>query len=103
MLSFIAQILGSLMKFIYDSLVNNFKKKNYTTISIHPEDCDGWNWKESHLGYGFEKICEGREQAPFPSRDVCQKKQQKSRRRGNSSGTTQHKQGPVQYGAHQRF
>ena len=24
MLSFIAQILGSLMKFIYDSLVNNF-------------------------------------------------------------------------------
>lgn len=45
----------------YNSLVNNFKKKNYTTISIHPEDCDGWNWKESHLGYGFEKIYDGRD------------------------------------------
>ena len=37
MLSFIAQILGSLMKFIYDSLVNNFTEPSnisFYAISI---------------------------------------------------------------------
>ena len=49
MLSFIAQILGSLMKLIYDSLVNNFTEpsNNYYTNDYESTKTSGKKWRDS--------------------------------------------------------
>lgn len=45
----------------YNSLAKIFNTEGYSTISIHPEDGAGWNWRDNHFKFGYKKIYDNRD------------------------------------------
>lgn len=45
----------------YNSLAKILERKNYSTWSFHPEDSDGWNWRDNHFKFGYDNICDNRD------------------------------------------